>query len=135
MTSSQPNPVLHTAVLEKEDEESPALVNARKAHETLTREQRGVLAKTLNEFVNALSSTGAKNILNEASWFNRVSWGDEDWEAWETWGWYRHFCRLVSLFSRVSPPSPQHKSCQHATKILSLTFNLPSITVCTLPPR
>lgn len=114
MTSSQPNPVLHTAVLEKEDEESPALVNARKAHETLTREQRGVLAKTLNEFVNALSSTGAKNILNEASWFNRVSWGDEDWEAWETWGWYRHFCRLLlfgGLQLSCAQSSAAHSPC------------------------
>lgn len=60
---------------------------------TLTREQRGVLSKTLNEFVNILGGTA--HILTESSWFNRANWSDTEWDAWETWGWYRNFCRLV----------------------------------------
>ena len=78
-----------------------------------------MLAKTLNEFVNALSNTGVKNILNEASWFNRVNWGNEDWEAWETWGWYRHFCRLVSLLL-TSTPSKNH--VEMLNKVLIIDF-------------
>lgn len=88
-----------SADLEKTTEESPALVSARKALETLSREQRAVLSKTLNEFVQTLSNTSTKNIFSELAWFNRINWTNEEWETWETWGWYRHFCRLVSLIT------------------------------------
>ncbi|KAI5122169.1 hypothetical protein M0805_007067 [Coniferiporia weirii] len=86
------------AVLEKPTDDSPALTIASKAYSTLTREQRAVLSKTLNEFVNVLGGTGS--ILAESAWFNRANWSNADWDAWETWGWYRNFCRLYASYLR-----------------------------------
>ena len=75
--------------------DSPALTAALKAFSTLTTEQRGVLSKTLNEFVNTLE--GSSGILSESAWYNRANWTDEEWQSWETWGWYRHFCHIVRM--------------------------------------
>ncbi|TDL29146.1 hypothetical protein BD410DRAFT_735868 [Rickenella mellea] len=76
--------------------DSPALTTALKANATLTREQKAVLSRTLNEFVNALSDSSS--ILSEKSWHNRVNWEDADWDLWETWGWYRNFCRVYAPY-------------------------------------
>ncbi|KAH8102808.1 MIF4G like-domain-containing protein [Phellopilus nigrolimitatus] len=78
--------------------DSPALTTALKACSTLTREQRAVLSRTLNEFVNVLG--GAGSVLAESAWFNRVNWSNADWGAWDTWGWYRNFCRMYAPYLR-----------------------------------
>ncbi|THH11263.1 hypothetical protein EW145_g774 [Phellinidium pouzarii] len=86
------------AVLEKPAEDSPALATATKAYSTLTREQRAVLSKTLNEFVSVLGETNS--ILTESAWYNRANWSNMDWDAWSTWGWYRNFCRMYAPYLR-----------------------------------
>ncbi|EJD00881.1 uncharacterized protein FOMMEDRAFT_157996 [Fomitiporia mediterranea MF3/22] len=89
----------YTALEEKPAEDSPALRTALKAYSTLSSEQRAVLSKTLNEFVNALSDTSA--VLTESSWDNRSNWTNTEWNIWETWGWYRNFCRLFAPYLRA----------------------------------
>ena len=71
------------------------MTTALKAYASLTKEQRAVLSKTLNEFVRVLKE--ADSILNERAWNNRANWSSEEWDLWETWGWYRAFCRAVSI--------------------------------------
>ncbi|KAL5508487.1 CBC1 [Sanghuangporus vaninii] len=90
---------LALALEEKPAEDSPALRTALKAYSTLSSEQRGVLSKTLNEFVNALSNTSA--VLSETSWNNRANWTNTEWNIWETWGWFRNFCRLYAPYLRA----------------------------------
>lgn len=84
--------------------ESPAVAAGLKALTSLTKEQRNTLSRTLEGFVTCLASSAdsavapeAQAILTEKSWHNRASWGRDEWNIWETWGWYRHFCRAVSL--------------------------------------
>ncbi|KAI6046510.1 MIF4G like-domain-containing protein [Pisolithus marmoratus] len=95
----------------KQDEsaaENPQLTTALKAFTSLTREQKSVLAKTLEGFVSCLSpvpgddhqNTHAKTVVEEHAWERRASWTNEEWMTWETWGWYRHFCRLYSPYLR-----------------------------------
>lgn len=81
---------------EKAVEDDPALTVALKAYSTLSSEQRAVLSKALCEFVNCLSNSNT--VITETAWFNRANWSDAEWDSWETWGWYRHFCRRVSIF-------------------------------------
>lgn len=80
-------------------EDSPQLKTALKAYNTLGREQRAVLSKTLNEFVNAL--VGTSTVLDESSWNDRHNWSNAEWNAWGTWGWYRNFCRLYSPYLKA----------------------------------
>jgi len=83
--------------------ESPQLTTALKAYTSLTREQRNVLAKTVEGFVACLSpapgddhqNPHAEVIIQEQAWEGRASWSSDEWRTWETWGWYRHFCRTV----------------------------------------
>lgn len=81
--------------------ESAALTTARKAFTSLTREQKAALSSALDGFVDYLvgESTAhpkAQEVVTEAAWQNRASWGEDEWEAWQTWGWYRHWSRMVS---------------------------------------
>lgn len=84
------------------ESESPALTTALKAFATLTREQKAALSRTLDGFVDCLVSATnpnptAKSAISENAWHNRANWSEAEWVTWGTWGWYRHFCRLVSL--------------------------------------
>ncbi|KAI0699826.1 cap binding protein 80-PB [Cytidiella melzeri] len=88
-----------------EIEESPALSTALKAFSILTREQKMVLSRALDGFVDCLASASnpnpnARNIVAENAWHNRANWSEAEWVALETWGWYRHFCRLYSPYLR-----------------------------------
>lgn len=83
--------------------ESAGLAAARKAFATLTREQKAALSRALDGFIDHLvgettAHSKAEEVVTEAAWQNRSSWGELEWEAWETWGWYRHWSRMVSLF-------------------------------------
>ncbi|KAI0761765.1 armadillo-type protein [Irpex lacteus] len=85
--------------------ESPALTTALKAFSILTREQKAVLSRTLDGFVDCLASATnpnphAKTVVAENSWHNRANWSEAEWVSWETWGWYRHFCRTYSPYLR-----------------------------------
>ncbi|KAH9843775.1 MIF4G like-domain-containing protein [Rhodofomes roseus] len=85
--------------------ESPALTNALKAFATLTREQKAVLARTLDGFVGYLVAEGDANptaaeVIAEKSWHNRINWNEVQWGTWETWCWFRHFCRAYSPYLR-----------------------------------
>ena len=83
--------------------ENPQLTTALKAYTSLTREQRNVLAKTVEGFVACLSpapgdahqNPHAEAVIQEQAWESRASWSRDEWMTWETWGWYRHFCRAV----------------------------------------
>jgi nuclear cap-binding protein subunit 1 len=80
--------------------ESPALTTALKAFSILTREQKAVLSRALDGFVDCLASATdpnphSKTVVTENSWHNRANWSEDEWTTWETWGWYRHFCRMV----------------------------------------
>lgn len=82
--------------------ESPALTTALKAFTTLTREQRGAFSRTLDGFVDCLASQAhpnaiARKVMDVKTWHDRANWDEEYWLNWETWGWYRHFCRNVSV--------------------------------------
>lgn len=85
--------------------ESPALITAVKAFNSLTREQKSVLSRTLDGFAACLApipgelnkNEFVREIIQENVWHNRINWGAEEWNAWETWGWYRHFCGKVCL--------------------------------------
>jgi hypothetical protein len=82
------------------EEVSEALTNAEKGSTVLAREQRMALAKALQGFISILvhkSSPERRGVLNAEGWDARASWAPEQWECWETWGWFRHFCRFVSL--------------------------------------
>ena len=85
------------------DVESPALITALKAFSILTREQKAVLSRALDGFVDCLASAtnpspNARLVVSENSWHNRANWSEGEWIAWESWGWYRHFCRMVGLY-------------------------------------
>ncbi|KAL4075617.1 MIF4G like-domain-containing protein [Scleroderma yunnanense] len=88
--------------------ENPQLAIAVKAFTSLTREQRNVLAKTIEGFIACLSpapgdnhqNPHAETVIQEKSWEQRASWSNDEWMTWETWGWYRHFCRAYSPYLR-----------------------------------
>jgi nuclear cap-binding protein subunit 1 len=85
-------------------EDSPQLSTALRALSSLTREQRMALLAALQAFVGALSAhdiAGGSGIdvLAEQSWNKRAGWGDHEWARWETCAWYKHFCRLVRVFT------------------------------------
>lgn len=87
--------------------DSPQLVTALKAFASLTREQKAALSRTLDGFVACLAplpsdrnpNPHAAAVITEAAWHNRSNWNGDEWNAWETWGWYRQFCRAVSISS------------------------------------
>jgi len=89
--------------------ESPALTTALKAFNSLTREQKSVLSRTLDGFTACLTpfpselnkNEFAREVIQENVWHNRINWGIEEWNAWETWGWYRHFCGSYSAYLRT----------------------------------
>ncbi|KAF5363779.1 hypothetical protein D9756_000886 [Leucocoprinus leucothites] len=89
---------------EQHEVENPALETALKASESLVREQKAALSRTLEGFISCLApSAGGLNpnphsrgVIGEEAWQNRDAWGRDDWNAWETWGWYRQFVRAVS---------------------------------------
>ena len=98
--------------MEPKDDAAPVVVNAAlstalKAFRSLTREQKAALSRTLEGFVACLAPSDsdahanphARTVITEEAWENRANWGRDEWNAWETWGWYRQFCRAVSLFS------------------------------------
>ncbi|KAG1828882.1 armadillo-type protein [Suillus variegatus] len=63
---------------------------ALKAFASLTREQKGALARTIEGFT----------VITEQAWEVRATWSADEWNTWETWGWYRHFCRTYSPYLR-----------------------------------
>lgn len=81
------------------------MTTALKAVSSLTKEQKAALSRTLEGFVSCLAPSPtdphpnphARTVISEAAWDNRANWGRDEWNAWETWGWYRQFCRAVSL--------------------------------------
>lgn len=78
--------------------DSAALTAALKAHATLTRDQKTALVRALDGFVSYLgSSASAGAVLSQDSWQSRERWDLDEWSSWQTWGWYRQFCRAVSL--------------------------------------
>jgi nuclear cap-binding protein subunit 1 len=89
--------------------ENPQLTVALKAFASLTREQKGALARTIEGFVSCLApspSAGRQNphaetVITEQAWETRVTWTADEWNTWETWGWYRHFCRTASISERL----------------------------------
>ena len=103
-------------------EESPALTTALKAFSILTREQKAVLSRTLEGFVDSLApatnpNPNASSVATENSWHNRANWSEAEWVAWETWGWYRHFCRMVrpivhkSAYNVLTQSHSIHRTC------------------------
>ncbi|KAG1902824.1 MIF4G like-domain-containing protein [Suillus fuscotomentosus] len=88
--------------------ENPQLTVALKAFASLTREQKGALARTIEGFVSCLApspSAGRQNpyaetVITEQAWEVRATWSADEWNTWETWGWYRHFCRTYSPYLR-----------------------------------
>lgn len=94
--------------------ENIALETALKASESLVREQKAALSRTLGGFMSCLtpslddsnSNSHSRNVIGEEAWQNRDAWGRDEWNTWETWGWYRQFVRAVSgavPFSFVVP--------------------------------
>lgn len=87
--------------------ESPQLTTALKAFASLTREQKGALAQTIEGFVLCLAPAPgdiyqnpyAHNVIGDEAWKKRLTWSNTEWRTWETWGWYRHFCRTVRRLS------------------------------------
>ncbi|EAU80570.1 cap binding protein 80-PB [Coprinopsis cinerea okayama7 len=94
---------------EEEKDDDPQLVTALKAYSSLTKEQRMVLSRTLEGFVESLApaptarnpNPHARTVIDEAAWENRASWGRDEWNAWETWGWYKQFCRAYAPYLRT----------------------------------
>ena len=97
------------AVSTEEHVESPALTTAIKAFNSLTREQKSVLSRTLDGFAACLvplpsepnKNEFVREVIQEKVWHNRINWGVGEWNAWETWGWYRHFCGGVRFISHL----------------------------------
>lgn len=98
--------------------DNPALTTALKAVSSLTKEQKAALSRTLEGFVSCLAPSPtdphpnphARTVISENAWDNRANWGRDEWNAWETWGWYRQFCRAVSLSLYSSLKSLVYKS-------------------------
>lgn len=94
---------------ETNDSDNPHLQVALKAYSMLTKEQRMVLSKTLEGFLNCLApaptaphpNPHARTVITEAAWENRANWGRDEWNAWETWGWYKQFCRAYAPYLRT----------------------------------
>ncbi|GBE79109.1 MIF4G like-domain-containing protein [Sparassis latifolia] len=85
--------------------ESPALTTALRAFETLSREQKAAIVRTVECFVEGLASAShpnakASEVATERAWHNRANWSEAEWEAWETWCWYRHFSRAFAPYLR-----------------------------------
>ncbi|KXN84222.1 Nuclear cap-binding protein subunit 1 [Leucoagaricus sp. SymC.cos] len=88
--------------------ENPALETALKASESLIREQKAALSRTLEGFVSCLAPSAgdsnpnphSRNVIGEEAWQNRDNWGRDEWNAWETWGWYRQFVRAYAPYLR-----------------------------------
>lgn len=76
-----------------------------KASESLVKEQKAALSRTLEGFISCLAppeggsnpNPNSRSVIDAAAWNNRATWDRDDWNAWETWGWYRQFVREVSL--------------------------------------
>lgn len=90
---------------ETDNVENPALETALKASESLVREQKAALSRTLEGFISCLApsmgdsnpNTYSRSVIGEEAWNNRDAWGRDEWNAWETWGWYRQFVRAVCV--------------------------------------
>ncbi|KAG8743985.1 hypothetical protein FRC10_011059 [Ceratobasidium sp. 414] len=76
-----------TVPAEPEMPTSQSLVNAQKALEALTKDQKKVFQSAVTGFVNALTVAGLPALAPASEWTH------EHWSAWECWGWYRQFCR------------------------------------------
>jgi len=84
--------------------ENVALETALKASESLVREQKAALSRTLGGFISCLappaddlnSNSHSRDVIGAEAWQNRDAWGRDEWNTWETWGWYRQFVRAVS---------------------------------------
>ncbi|KAJ3570164.1 hypothetical protein NP233_g4582 [Leucocoprinus birnbaumii] len=93
---------------EQNEVENPALETALKASESLVREQKAALSRTLEGFISCLAPSAggsnpnpcARTIIGEEAWQNRDSWGRDEWNAWETWGWYRQCVRVYAPYLR-----------------------------------
>ena len=83
--------------------ETPQLTAARNAIEVLHREQKAVLKRTMEGFLDYLAVAEAgehdkTEVITEKAWHNRANWEDDKWAVWETWGWFRNWARTVSGF-------------------------------------
>ncbi|KAM5532655.1 hypothetical protein V8D89_013699 [Ganoderma adspersum] len=82
--------------------ESPQLTAARNAIDVLDREQKAVLRRTMEGFLDYLAVLSVDEEVQEAmiehKWHNRANWEDKTWEAWETWGWFRNWARTYSSY-------------------------------------
>lgn len=98
---------------ETDNVENPALETALKASESLVKEQKAALSRTLEGFISCLAppeggsnpNPNSRSVIDAAAWNNRATWDRDDWNAWETWGWYRQFVREVSLCFVFFSPS------------------------------
>ncbi|GLB33280.1 putative MIF4G like protein [Lyophyllum shimeji] len=89
--------------------DNPAMTTAIKALNSLTREQKAALSRTLEGFVSCLAASAtdlnpnphSRMVITEQAWHDRANWGNDEWNAWETWGWYRQFCRAYSPYLRT----------------------------------
>ncbi|TBU61259.1 MIF4G like-domain-containing protein [Dichomitus squalens] len=86
--------------------ETPQLTAARNAIEVLHREQKAVLRRTMEGFLDylAVSEAGAEDkteVLTEKAWHNRANWEDDKWAIWETWGWFRNWVRTFAPYFTV----------------------------------
>ncbi|KAF7776434.1 hypothetical protein Agabi119p4_4827 [Agaricus bisporus var. burnettii] len=93
---------------ETDNVENPALETALKASESLVKEQKAALSRTLEGFISCLAppeggsnpNPNSRSVIDAAAWNNRATWDRDDWNAWETWGWYRQFVREYAPYLR-----------------------------------
>lgn len=75
---------------------SQSLVTAQKALEALTKDEKKVFQSAVKGFVDGLTKAGIPPPTP-------AEWARSDWSAWECWGWYRQFCRAVSMLACMRP--------------------------------
>lgn len=94
-------------------DKSAALQAALQALNSLQTTQKAVLVACASHFVATLlpdsrdaSATGLASLLAKGGWDGRADWDEDDWMCWSVWGWWREFCRLVSVshFRLGTPP-------------------------------
>ncbi|QRV73093.1 eukaryotic translation initiation factor 4G [Ceratobasidium sp. AG-Ba] len=74
---------------------SQSLVNAQKALEALTKDQKKVFHSAVTGFTDALAKAGIPSLAPAGEWTR------EQWNAWECWGWFRQFCRAYAAQLRM----------------------------------